>query len=197
VAKRAEDLALGGLMLAAALPCMALVAVAIRVSSPGPAIIRQRRFGYGHRPITVFKFRTMYHDLCDLTGATATTRQDSRVTPLGRLLRATSLDELPQLVNVLLGTMSLVGPRAHPVEMRVEGEYYGQVVQSYPVRHRMKPGITGLAQISGNRGLVDSREKAQARLDYDLYYVEHWSIALDLKILLKTLYKGFLHKNAF
>ncbi len=197
VMKRAEDLLLGcGLVLLFA-PVMALSALAIRLDSPGPVLLRQRRYGLGNRPIMIFKFRTMHADKGDATGRVATVRGDPRVTRVGRFLRRTSLDELPQLFNVVLGSMSLVGPRAHPVEMQVGGRYYHEIVSHYAARHRMKPGITGLAQINGYRGLVDTLEKAQRRLDYDLHYVEHWSVAMDLRILFATIFRGFTSDSAF
>lgn len=195
--KRAEDIVIGAGLLLLFAPVMLLVALGIRVTTPGPMLLVQSRYGLGNRVIHVWKFRTMYHDQGDPTGARATTRGDPRITPFGRFLRKTSLDELPQLFNVLRGEMSLVGPRAHPVEMRVGGHYYQDVVQSYAARHRMKPGITGLAQISGSRGLVDTQEKAEARLRYDLAYVEGWSLLLDLRILWRTIFKGFWSQSAY
>jgi exopolysaccharide biosynthesis polyprenyl glycosylphosphotransferase len=195
--KRMEDVVLGTGLLLLFAPIMLLSALAISLTTPGPALLRQARYGLGNRVIHVWKFRTMYHDLRDVAGARATTRGDPRVTPVGRLLRKTSLDELPQLFNVLRGDMSLVGPRAHPVEMRVGDRYYEEVVQSYSARHRMKPGITGLAQISGHRGLVDTQEKAEARLRHDLAYVERWSLLLDLRILWRTIFKGFWSEGAY
>ncbi len=195
--KRVEDLVLAGGLIVLFAPVMALCALAIRLTSPGPVLLRQRRYGFANEPIEVFKFRSMYHDQCDASGARATVRGDLRVTPVGRFLRRTSLDELPQLYNVVLGTMSLVGPRAHPVEMLVGERRYDDVVRHYAARHRMKPGITGLAQINGYRGLVDTLEKAQRRLDYDLHYVEHWSLGMDLRILFVTIFRGFTHESAF
>ncbi|MBW6396779.1 sugar transferase [Roseomonas sp. HJA6] len=197
VVKRAEDLVIGSALVLLFAPVMALAALAIRLDSRGPVLLRQRRYGLGNTPISIFKFRTMYADKCDLSGRVATVRGDPRVTRVGRFLRRTSLDELPQLFNVVLGTMSLVGPRAHPVEMQVGGRYYHEVVSHYAARHRMKPGITGLAQINGYRGLVDTLEKAQRRLDYDLHYVEHWSLAMDIRILFATVFRGFTSDSAF
>lgn len=197
VAKRAEDVVLGLALTLVTLPVMVMIAVAIRLSSRGPVMIRQRRFGYANRSVMVFKFRTMYWDSGDPTGARATIPGDPRVTRLGRFLRSSSLDELPQLFNVLAGDMSLVGPRPHPVEMRVNGVHYHKAVRHYAARHRMKPGITGLAQVNGYRGLVDTMEKAEGRLAYDLQYVENWSIAADLGILARTVSKGFTGDSAF
>lgn len=196
-AKRAEDLSIGLIGLIVAAPVMAVAALLVRLDSPGPVLIRQRRFGYGNRVILIWKFRTMHWEQSDLTGAQATVRNDPRVTRIGRFLRRTSFDELPQLINVLRGDMSLVGPRPHPVEMRVGDAYYHEAVAGYVARHRVKPGITGLAQINGCRGLVDSMEKAQLRLAYDLHYVDNWSLSLDLSILVRTTYRGFLSGGSF
>lgn len=196
-AKRGMDLLLALMILILALPLMGVIAAMIRWDSPGPALIRQRRFGYASRPIQVFKFRTMHWDKGDLSGARATRRNDPRVTGLGRLLRATSLDELPQLFNVLQGTMSLVGPRPHPIEMQVCGVPYYDAVPGYLSRHRVKPGITGLAQISGCRGSVETMDQAEKRLNYDLEYINTWSPMLDLRILWRTVFKGFVGERAY
>lgn len=195
--KRVEDLLIGTAALLLALPLMGVIALLIRADSPGPVMIRQRRFGLGARPIQVLKFRTMHWDKGDLSGARATVRNDPRVTRIGRFLRASSLDELPQLFNVLRGDMSLVGPRPHPVEMRVGAIYYHDAVPNYHDRHVVKPGITGLAQINGCRGSVETMEQAERRLDYDLRYINDWSILLDLKILWRTLFKGFVGERAY
>jgi len=195
--KRGMDLVIGIAILLLALPLMGVIAAMIRFDSPGPALIRQRRFGYANRPIEVFKFRTMHWDKGDLSGARATRRNDSRVTGLGRLLRATSLDELPQLFNVLRGNMSLVGPRPHPIEMQVCGIPYYDAVPDYLSRHRVKPGITGLAQISGCRGSVETMEQAERRLNYDLEYINQWSPMLDIRILWRTVFKGFVGERAY
>lgn len=197
IAKRAEDIVLGVALILLFAPVMLAAAVAIRLDSKGPVLLRQRRYGFANEPIMVLKFRSMHVALGDPTGARATVRDDPRVTRVGRFLRRTSLDELPQLFNVVAGSMSLVGPRAHPVEMKVEGLPYEEVVRHYAARHRMKPGITGLAQVNGCRGLVDTREKAQRRLDYDLLYVETWSLSLDLRILSATVTRGFTSDAAF
>ncbi len=191
LAKRATDVVLGGAALIALSPLLALAALAIRLESPGPVLFRQWRFGLGSRPILVFKFRTMRTDLCDATGAQRTTATDPRVTRVGRFLRRTSIDELPQLINVLRGDMSLVGPRPHPLHMRVGGAYYFEAVERYRARHMVKPGITGWAQINGSRGEVDTLEKARARVALDLCYMANWSFGLDLKILLRTVLGGF------
>lgn len=197
ITKRAEDLFISAFLIVFTGPIMLAIAAAIRLSGPGPVLIRQRRHGFANKPFMVLKFRTMYSESGDLTGARATVRGDPRVTRIGRALRAISLDELPQLFNVLRGEMSVVGPRPHPIEMRVGNLYYEEAVKSYSARHRMKPGITGLAQINGCRGLVDTLAKAQRRLDYDLHYIENWSFALDLRILCATIAKGFINESAY
>jgi len=197
VCKRAEDLVLGTLLLLAFSPVMLLAVMAVALDSRGPVLLRQRRFGYGNAPFMVYKFRTMYHDRGDVSGMRPTVPGDPRVTRVGRFLRSHSIDELPQFFNVLKGEMSLVGPRPHPVEMRVLGHHYHDAVPRYPERHRMKPGITGLAQINGYRGLVDTAAKAQGRLAWDLAYIENWSVGLDLRILWRTVFRGFFGSGAF
>lgn len=197
VVKRIEDVVLGILLLFLFAAPMVLVALVVAVDSRGPVLLRQRRFGYGNAAFDVFKFRTMYHNLGDASGARATLPGDRRVTRVGRFLRASSLDELPQLFNVLKGDMSLVGPRPHPIDMNIQNRLYHLVAPDYAARHRMKPGITGLAQISGYRGLVDTPEKAHGRLAYDLQYIRNWSVRGDLLILWRTLFKGFFGSGAF
>ncbi|KFE50194.1 undecaprenyl-phosphate glucose phosphotransferase [Pseudomonas syringae] len=191
--KRCEDILLSSLILAMiALPLM-LIAIAIKLTSPGPVLFRQRRYGLDGRPIMVWKFRSMsVQENGDVI--TQATRNDARVTPLGAFLRRTSLDELPQFFNVLRGDMSIVGPRPHAV---AHNEQYRKQVSGYMLRHKVKPGITGWAQINGWRGETDTLDKMQKRVEYDLEYIEHWSLWLDLKIILLTLFKGFLNKNAF
>ena len=195
-AKRAMDVVLGSLALLCLSPVMAVAALAIRLESPGPVLFRQWRFGLGSRPILVAKFRTMRTDTCDATGERRTVARDPRVTRVGRILRRTSIDELPQLLNVLRGEMSLVGPRPHPLHMRVNGAYYFEVVERYRVRHVVRPGITGWAQVNGSRGEVDTVEKARRRLELDLWYIENWSLALDLRILLRTALGAFASPRA-
>ena len=165
---------------------MTIVALLIKLDSPGPVLFAQERFGLDNGVIRVFKFRTMYADRGDQSGAQRTVQDDPRVTRIGRILRLLSLDELPQLVNVLRGDMSLVGPRPHAIAMKAGGRLYCDAVERYLHRHRVKPGITGWAQVNGLRGEIDTVEKAQNRVAHDLYYIEHWSPWLDLKILLKT-----------
>jgi lipopolysaccharide/colanic/teichoic acid biosynthesis glycosyltransferase len=149
------------------------------------------------RVIRVLKFRTMYADRGDPSGARRTTPGDPRVTRVGRVLRALSLDELPQLINVLKGDMSLVGPRPHAIKMQAGDRLYHDAIIEYPQRHRVKPGITGWAQIHGLRGEVDSLEKARARVEYDLYYIEHWSLWLDLWILLATGLRLLIRRESY
>jgi polysaccharide biosynthesis protein PslA len=194
--KTAED-RLGALALLLLFgPLMLLIALAIKLDSRGPVFYRQARSGYNERPFSVFKFRTMYVAQCDATGSRQTVRGDPRVTRLGRVLRTYSLDELPQLFNALNGTMSLVGPRPHPVNMQCAGRFVSQFVDNYMARNRMRPGITGLAQIMGWRGIVDSEAHMQARLGYDLAYIDNWSIWLDLRILWNSLLKAWRDPGA-
>lgn len=184
--KRIEDLVLASLALLAAAPVMLLVAVAIKLDSPGPVLFRQKRYGYNNRLIEVFKFRSMYTDRSDANAERQTTRHDDRVTRVGRIIRKTSLDELPQLFNVLLGSMSMVGPRPHATATKAAGILFEDAVTEYTARHRVKPGITGLAQINGYRGETDTLEKIEKRVAFDLHYIENWSVWFDLYILART-----------
>jgi Undecaprenyl-phosphate glucose phosphotransferase len=186
VAKWLEDKLLGALLLALFGPLMAFIAVLIKCESRGPVLFKQERFGLSNEVFHCLKFRTMYVDRGDLSGAQRTVRNDLRVTPIGRILRRLSLDELPQLFNVLRGDMSLVGPRPHAVAMRAGDRRYVDAIETYSRRHRVKPGITGWAQVHGCRGEVDTMIKARARLDHDFFYIENWSIWLDVKTLLLT-----------
>ena len=177
----------GGLILLLALPVMALVALAIKLDSPGPVLFRQKRFGFNNERIDVFKFRSLYHDQADPLASRTVTRNDSRVTRIGRFIRKSSLDELPQLFNVVFtSNLSLVGPRPHAVQSKLQTRLFDEAVDGYFARHRVKPGMTGWAQINGWRGEVDSEEKIQKRVEFDLYYIENWSVLFDLYILLKT-----------
>ena len=187
VLKEIEDKALGVLLLAALLPLMGLIALAVRLDSPGPVIFRQRRHGWNNGEFEVFKFRTMtWEPRGPADRLQQTRRHDARVTRVGAFLRRTSLDELPQLINVLRGEMSLVGPRPHPVVMRTEERLGHEIVAEYAHRHRVKPGITGWAQIHGCRGATDTAEQVRRRVTFDIEYVENWSVFLDLKILALT-----------
>lgn len=182
VVKRLTDIVLCLAAMPLLLPLMAVISVAVKVTSPGPAIFRQRRYGLDGRPIVVYKFRTM--DVAeDGDVIVQATKDDARVTPVGRFLRRYSLDEFPQFFNVLQGRMSLVGPRPHAV---AHNEWYRKLIKGYMVRHKVPPGITGLAQINGCRGETALLEQMQARIDYDLEYLRHWSLMLDLKILART-----------
>jgi putative colanic acid biosynthesis UDP-glucose lipid carrier transferase len=180
--KRAEDLVLGALMLLACLPLLLIIAAAVKLDSPGPVVFRQRRHGLDGREIVVYKFRTMsvLEDGPELRQAQSA---DPRVTRVGALLRRYSLDELPQLVNVLQGRMSLVGPRPHAL---AHTEQYRKLVSGYMIRHKVRPGITGWAQVNGLRGETDTLEKMAARVEHDLAYLSDWSLAFDLAILIRT-----------
>jgi Undecaprenyl-phosphate glucose phosphotransferase len=181
------DHIVGAIILLLAAPVMALVALAVKLDSPGPALFRQKRFGFNNERIDVFKFRSLYHDQADPLAAKVVTKNDSRVTRVGRFIRKTSLDELPQLFNVVFkSNLSLVGPRPHAVQGKLQSQLFDEAVDGYFARHRVKPGITGWAQINGWRGEVDSEEKIQKRVEFDLYYIENWSVLFDLYILLKT-----------
>jgi putative colanic acid biosysnthesis UDP-glucose lipid carrier transferase len=183
VLKRGTDLVLASLALIAAAPLMALVALAVKLSSPGPVFFRQRRYGLNGEGIRVFKFRSM--TVCEDGEVVAqATAQDCRVTRVGRFIRRTSLDELPQLFNVLQGTMSLVGPRPHAV---AHNEKYRRLISGYMIRHKVRPGITGLAQVHGLRGETETLEKMAERVRYDLEYLRNWSPWLDIKILVRSL----------
>lgn len=193
--KRSVDVVLSCLALLFLAPLLCLVALAIRLESPGPVIFRQTRNGLDQRNFRVWKFRTMRMDDDPNRAASAqATRIDPRVTRIGRFLRRSSIDELPQLINVLRGDMSLVGPRPHPVPLDAR---FAPMLKLYAARHRVLPGITGLAQIHGCRGETDTLEKMAQRLRYDLEYIRSWSPWLDLKIILATLCGRFTHPNAY
>lgn len=184
--KAVEDRLIAAVLLVLVAPFIMMAAIAIRLETRGPVLFRQQRFGFNGHPINVLKLRTMYVEKADPSGERSTAPQDQRVTRVGRFLRRASIDELPQLWNVIEGSMSMVGPRAHPVRMRVTDQYYHEMFTHYAARHQVKPGITGLAQVHGNRGQVDSEAKARERLYYDLAYIREWSLWLDLKIIAKT-----------
>ncbi|MGM0583109.1 MAG: sugar transferase [Pseudomonadota bacterium] len=186
-AKESLDFVCAAAALLLLAPLMGLIALAIRVETPGPALFRQPRYGLDGRRFDIFKFRTMRSDLCDASGGMQTLREDPRITRVGWVLRRSSLDELPQLLNVLRGEMSLIGPRAHPCGMRVDGRLCEEISPAYMSRHRMKPGITGLAQVSGSRGPVETEAQLHQRVALDLEYIETWSPGLDMRILLRTL----------
>jgi len=191
------DKTIGTLAFVLALPIMAAVAIAIKLDSKGPVLFKQNRYGFNNQLIEVFKFRSMYTDMSDSNASTLVTKEDPRVTPVGRFIRKTSLDELPQLFNVLQGTLSLVGPRPHATQAKAEETLYQDAVESYYARHRVKPGITGWAQICGWRGETDTQDKIQKRIEHDLYYIENWSVFFDLYILLKTPFALLKTDNAY
>jgi Undecaprenyl-phosphate glucose phosphotransferase len=184
--KAAEDRILGCLLMVLAVPVMLLAALAIKLDSRGPVFFRQTRYGFNNRRIKVWKFRTMHHNMTDADASVLTQRHDPRVTRVGRFLRRTSLDELPQLLNVLAGEMSLVGPRPHALQAKAGDQLYQDVMLHYAARHRVKPGLTGWAQVNGWRGETDTCEKLTRRVEHDLYYIDNWSLWLDLRILLRT-----------
>jgi Undecaprenyl-phosphate glucose phosphotransferase len=198
VIKLAFDKIVGALALVALSPLLAVTAVAIKLDSPGPVFFRQKRYGFNNELIEVFKFRSMYADKLDPTASRLVTRGDPRVTRVGRFIRKTSIDELPQLLNVVFkGDLSLVGPRPHAVHAKAADRQYDEVVDGYFARHRVKPGITGWAQVNGWRGETDTQEKIQQRVEHDLYYIENWSILLDLYILAITPSSLLKTQNAF
>lgn len=198
LAKALEDRFLAAFMLLALTPVLLLIAMAVRMTSPGPVFFRQKRYGFNNNEFTVLKFRTMRNDPesknTEAGQVRQATRNDPRITRLGAFLRRTSLDELPQLLNVLRGEMSLVGPRPHAV---AHNEEYSTVINEYLSRHRMKPGITGWAQVNGFRGETQTLDLMRQRVQFDLYYIENWSVLFDFRILLMTLFVGFINRNAY
>ena len=195
--KSAFDIVLASLMLFVASPLLAAIAVAIRLDSPGPVLFRQPRLGFNNRLFTCYKFRTMHHAMSDLMGDRQATRGDARVTRVGKWLRALSLDELPQLLNVLGGDMSVVGPRPHPPNTKADDKLFTDVVANYAFRHRVKPGITGWAQVNGWRGETRTLDQIENRVACDLAYIENWSIWFDLRIMLLTVTREILSRHAF
>ena len=191
--KRVLDLVLASLLLVCTAPLLLAIALGVKLTSPGPVFFKQRRYGLDGEEIRIFKFRTMLvcEDGPDISQAT---RDDSRVTPFGKFLRRTSLDELPQLFNVLQGHMSMVGPRPHAV---AHNEFYRQRLPRYMLRHKVRPGITGLAQVNGFRGETETMEKMEQRLAYDLEYLRRWSLWLDVKLILQTVWRTVSDKNAY
>ena len=194
VIKRLEDIVVGGLILLLISPVMLAVALAVKLSSPGPVLFQQLRHGADGKPIRIYKFRSMKMHEETAGQVTQATKSDSRITPVGAFIRRTSLDELPQFINVLQGRMSIVGPRPHAL---AHNEYYKELVESYMKRHKVKPGITGLAQVRGFRGETDTLDKMQRRVECDLEYINNWSLGGDLIIILGTVFKGFVNPNAY
>ena len=198
VLKYAFDKIVGSLCLVLLAPVLAIVAVAVKLDSKGPVLFRQKRYGFNNEIVEVFKFRSMRTDLLDFDATKLVTKDDPRVTRVGRFIRKTSLDELPQLFNVVFkGNLSLVGPRPHAMYAKAAERQYDEVVDGYFARHRVSPGITGWAQIHGWRGETDTPEKIQGRVECDLYYIENWSIILDIYILLATPWALFKNRNVY
>ena len=198
VIKGGEDFVLGAMITLSLLPVMALIALAIRLDSPGPIIFKQRRHAFNNSEFDIYKFRSMRWTPAPATAELKqTSRDDDRVTWVGRFLRSSSLDELPQLFNVLKGEMSLVGPRPHAVNMRTEDRLGSEIIDVYAHRHRVKPGITGWSQVNGARGATDTIAQLRRRIELDLYYVENWSFLFDLKILLLTIREVIKRTNAY
>ena len=193
VLKRVEDIVLSSLILLMISPVLLSIAAAVKLTSPGPVIFRQTRYGMDGKPIMVWKFRSMKVMENDSV-VTQATQNDPRVTRVGNFLRRTSLDELPQFINVLTGGMSIVGPRPHAV---AHNEQYRTLIQGYMLRHKVKPGITGWAQINGWRGETDTLEKMEKRIEFDLEYIREWSLWFDIKIVFLTIFKGFVNKAAY
>ena len=195
--KAGFDFFVGGIALLILSPLLALLALAIRLDSKGPILFRQPRLGFNNRMFICYKFRTMYADMSDLTTDKQTTRGDPRITRVGRWMRKLSLDELPQLFNVMNGTMSLVGPRPHAPNTKAADRLFAEVVKQYAVRHRVKPGITGWAQVNGWRGETTTVEQIENRVRCDLFYIDNWSLLFDIKIVAITIVREIFSKNAF
>lgn len=193
VMKRLEDIALASLITLLISPVLLFVAIGVKLSSPGPIIFKQLRYGLDGEAIEVWKFRSM-STTDNGPVVKQATKNDPRVTKFGAFIRRTSLDELPQFINVLQGRMSIVGPRPHAV---AHNEEYRQIVDKYMLRHKVKPGITGLAQVNGYRGETDTLDKMEKRVEYDLRYIQNWSLTLDIKVILLTVFKGFSGKTAY
>ncbi len=191
--KRVSDYVLAAVILVLIAPLLAAIAIGVKLSSPGPILFKQRRYGVDGRKIVVYKFRTM-SVAEDGDVVRQATKNDSRITPFGGFLRRTSLDELPQFINVLQGRMSVVGPRPHAI---AHNELYRKLIRGYMIRHKVRPGITGLAQVNGFRGETDTVEKMKARIEYDLAYLRSWSLLLDLQIVLKTVVVVLRKQNAY
>lgn len=193
VIKRIEDIVVSVLILILISPLLLLIALTVKLTSPGPVIFKQMRYGLDGKAIEVWKFRSM-SVMENGNKVIQAKKNDPRLTPIGGLLRKTSLDELPQFFNVLLGDMSIVGPRPHAIS---HNEQYRKLIKGYMLRHKMKPGITGWAQINGWRGETDTLEKMERRIEFDLQYIQSWSLWLDIKIIFLTIFKGFISKSAY
>jgi len=197
VVKRGFDVLVSAFLLLLTAPLILALMLCVKLDSKGPIFFRQRRYGFNNELIGIWKLRTMYVDQQDQDAERLASADDPRVTRVGRFLRRTSLDELPQLFNVLIGDMSLVGPRPHAVKAKAAGELYQDAVGEYAARHRVKPGITGWAQVNGWRGETDTREKILKRVEHDVYYIEHWSVWLDIRILFRTFPALLKQTNAY
>jgi polysaccharide biosynthesis protein PslA len=195
--KAGLDYVAGAILVAIFLPVFALLALAIRLDSRGPILFRQPRLGFNNKMFICYKFRTMYANMTDVMAERQATRGDPRITRVGKLMRKFSLDELPQLINVLNGTMSLVGPRPHPPNTKAAGRLFNEVVQQYALRHRVKPGITGWAQVNGWRGETATEEQIKNRVRYDLFYIANWSLLFDIKIAALTILREINSQHAF
>jgi len=195
--KRAFDITVAGLTLLFFAPMLIVISIAIKVSSPGPILFHQYRYGYRNRRFKIYKFRSMRTDSGDRSGVRQTVQGDPRVTRVGRILRKTSLDEIPQLINVIKGDMSLVGPRPHVPGMLAANVLYEDLVPYYFQRHIARPGITGLAQVSGCRGSTAEANNAISRIDYDLDYIEKWSLRMDVAIILRTVRREFISGSGY
>ncbi len=192
--KALEDRLIAALIIVLISPVLVFLAICVKITSRGPVFFKQQRLGWDGRIIKIYKFRTMFLHKEKDGQVTQATLGDARITPFGRFLRRTSLDELPQFINVLQGRMSIVGPRPHAL---AHNELYKDSIHTYMQRHRVKPGITGWAQINGWRGETDTLDKMQKRVEYDLYYINNWSLSFDLKIIFLTLFRGFTNRNAY
>jgi len=198
IIKMVFDRVVGAMALLILSPIMLVTAIAIKLDSRGPVFFKQRRYGFNNELVEVYKFRSMYVDTLDATASKLVTKGDPRVTRVGRFIRKTSIDELPQLINVVFkGNLSLVGPRPHAVHAKADNRQYEQVVDGYYARHKMRPGITGWAQVNGWRGETDTQEKIQKRVEFDLYYIENWSIVFDIYILAITPVALLKSENAY
>jgi lipopolysaccharide/colanic/teichoic acid biosynthesis glycosyltransferase len=195
--KRVFDIVAASGALLFFMPLLIAIAIAIKVTSSGPVLFQQSRYGYRNRFFRIYKFRTMRMDACDARGVKQTVQGDSRITPIGRILRKTSLDEIPQLINVIKGDMSLVGPRPHVPGMLAAKLPYEDLVPYYHQRHTARPGITGLAQVNGCRGSTVESNRAISRIDYDLDYIEKWSLRMDIMIIARTIRREFLSGSGF
>lgn len=198
IIKMVFDRVVGAVALVALSPVLLATAVAIKLDSRGPVFFKQKRYGFNNELVEVYKFRSMYVDKLDLTASKLVTKDDPRVTRIGRFIRKTSIDELPQLINVVFkGNLSLVGPRPHALQAKAADQQYEEVVDGYFARHKVRPGITGWAQVNGWRGETDTQEKIQRRVEFDLYYIENWSIVFDIYILAVTPLALMKSENAY